>query len=145
MAGTLENGWDAQYALETLQRRYSSTPQNQRAFQPVQGILDSHFQNLHIAALLSSNSAPVLSSVGKRKGPIYDSPSLEDDDTQIIAPTPLKKRAPRKKVEPKEPKKEGSEEGASNWKECDIEVLISLRREMDPEFLKNAKKQGKIC
>jgi hypothetical protein len=145
MAGTLENGWDAQYALETLQRRYSSTPQNQRAFQPVQGILDSHFQNLHIAALLSSNSDHVLSSVGKRKGPIYDSPSLEDDDTQIIAPTPLKKRAPRKKVEPKEPKKEGSEEGASNWKECDIEVLISLRREMDPEFLKNAKKQGKIC
>jgi hypothetical protein len=48
-------------------------------------------------------------------------------------------------VEPKEPKKEGSEEGASNWKDCDVEVLISLRGEMDPEFLKNAQKQGKIC
>jgi hypothetical protein len=94
---------------------------------------------------LSSNSALVLSTVRKRKAPIFDSPSLEDDDMQIIAPTPLKKRAPRKKVEPKEPKKEGSEEGASNWKDCDVEVLISLRGEMDPEFLKNAQKQGKIC
>jgi hypothetical protein len=87
----------------------------------------------------------VFNSVGKRKGPISDSSSLEDDDTQIIASTPLKKRAPRKKAEPKEPKKEGSEEGASNWKDCDVEVLISLCGEMDPEFLKNAKKQGKIC
>jgi hypothetical protein len=138
MAGTLENGWDAQYVLETLQRRYSSTPQHQRAFQPFQGILGSQFQNLHIAA--PCNSAPMLSNVGKRKGPISDSPSLEDDDTQIIAPTPLKKRAPWKKAEPKEPKKEGFKEGASNWKDCDVEVLISLRGEMDPEFLKNAKK-----
>jgi hypothetical protein len=145
MAGTLENGWDAQYVLETLQRRYSSTSQHQCAFQPVQGILGSHFQNLHIATPLSSNFVPVLSSRGKRKGPISDSPSLEDDDIQIIAPTPLKKRAPRKKVEQKELKKEGSEEGALNWKDCDVEVLISLHGEIDPEFLKNAKKQGKIC
>jgi hypothetical protein len=145
MAGTLENGWDAQYVLETLQRRYSSIPQHQRAFQPFQGILGSEFQNLHIAVPLSSNSAPVLSIVEKKKGPISDSPSLEDDDTQILAPTPLKKRAPWKKAEPKEPKKEGSEERASNWKDCDVEVLISLHGEMDPEFLKNAKKQGKIC
>jgi hypothetical protein len=94
---------------------------------------------------LSSNSAPLLSSVGNKKGPISDSPSLEDDDTQIIAPTALKKRAHRKKAEPKEPKKEGFEEGAPNWKDCDIEVLISLRGEMDPEFLTNAKKQDKIC
>jgi hypothetical protein len=55
-----------------------------------------------------------LSSVGKRKGPISDSPSLEDDDTQIIAPTPLKKRVPWKKTEPKEPKKEGSEKRISD-------------------------------
>jgi hypothetical protein len=114
MAGKLENGWNAQYVLETLQRRYSSTPEHQRAFQPFQGILGSQFQNLHIAAPLSSNLAPVLSSVGKRKGPISDSPSLEDDDTQIIAPTPLKKRVPWKKTEPKEPKKEGSEKRISD-------------------------------
>jgi hypothetical protein len=77
----------------------------------------------------------VLSSIGKRKWRISNSPSIEDDNTQIIAPTPLKKRAPRKKAEPKEPKKEGFEEGASNWKDCYVEVLISLWGEMDLEFL----------
>jgi hypothetical protein len=145
MAGTLESSWDAQYVFASLERRYSSTPQHQRVFQPFQGILGPQFQNLHIVPPLSSNSTLVLSSVEKRKGPISDSHSLEDDDTQIIAPTPLKKRASRKKAEPKELKKEGFKEGASNWKDCDVEVLISLSGEMDPEFLKNAKKQDKIC
>jgi hypothetical protein len=109
MARMLEN---AQYILESLQRKYSDTPQYQRAFQPFQRILGSQFQNLHIAIPLSNNSTLVLSSIGKKKGPISNSLNLEDDDMQIIAPISLKKKAPWKKAEPKEPKKEGSEEVA---------------------------------
>lgn len=34
------------------------------------------------------------------------------------------------------------EEGKKNWADSEVETLIALRREMDPEFVKNWKKQG---
>ena len=41
--------------------------------------------------------------------------------------------------------KEGEiEEDKKHWKDADVEVMIALRGEMEPEFLKNAKKQGML-
>lgn len=34
------------------------------------------------------------------------------------------------------------EEGKKNWADSEVETLIALRREMEPEFVKNWKKQG---
>ena len=35
-------------------------------------------------------------------------------------------------------------EDKKHWKDADVEVMIALRREMEPEFLKIAKKQGML-
>lgn len=37
---------------------------------------------------------------------------------------------------------EEGEEGKKNWMDSEVEALISLRWEMEPDFLKNAYKQG---
>ena len=42
-------------------------------------------------------------------------------------------------------KVEKDEESNSNhWKDHDMETMISLQGEMEPDFLKNVKKQSKI-
>ena len=74
---------------------------------------------------------------------------IEEEDVQIVGPpTPKKKRAgvpkkPRKKNVKKE-KEEDEESNSKNWKDHDVETMISLHGEMECEFLKNAKKQGMI-
>jgi hypothetical protein len=43
-------------------------------------------------------------------------------------------------------KKEGeTEEEKKHWKDANVEVMIALRGEMEPEFLKNAKKKYVEC
>jgi hypothetical protein len=70
---------------------------------------------------------------------------LEDDDVQIVTPSAPKRKTTTKKVTKKimMKEKEGeTEEEKKHWKDADVEVMIALRGEMEPEFLKNAKKQG---
>ena len=40
----------------------------------------------------------------------------------------------------KNKEKEGETEDKKHWKDVDVEVMIALRGEIEPEFLKNAKK-----
>lgn len=57
--------------------------------------------------------------------------------------TPSKKTTPRKKVAEIEPKLEGEDEDSkAKWRHSDVEALIALRGEMEPEFVRNGKKQG---
>jgi len=66
----------------------------------------------------------------------------EDDDVQIVTPSAPKKKTTTKKVTNKTMMKEEgeTEEDKKHWKDADVEVMIALRGEMEPEFLKNAKK-----
>ena len=71
----------------------------------------------------------------------------EDNDVQIVTPSAPKKKTPTKKVTKMIMKKEKegeSEEEKKHWKDVDVEVMIALHGEMEPEFLKNAKKQGML-
>ena len=69
----------------------------------------------------------------------------KDDDVQIVTPSAPKKKTTAKKVI-KKIMKEKDEEIEENkiWKDADVEVMITLRGEMEPEFLKNAKKNKNI-
>ena len=70
---------------------------------------------------------------------------LEDDDVQIVTPSVPKRKTTTKKVKKNimMKEKEGeTEEEKKHWKYVDVEVMIALRGEMEPEFLKNVKKQG---
>jgi hypothetical protein len=75
----------------------------------------------------------------------------EDDDVEIIAPISPKKKvvskratssrkAPKKTVK----KEDEEEEDKKHWKDEHVLQMIALRGEMDPEFVKNAKKQGNL-
>ncbi len=70
----------------------------------------------------------------------------DEDDVQIVTSSAPKRKTTTKKVtkkKEKEKEKEGeTEEDKKHWKDADVEVMIALRGEMEPEFLKNAKKQG---
>ena len=69
----------------------------------------------------------------------------EDDDVQIVTLSAPKRKTTSKKVKKKIMKKEKegeTEEEKKYWKDADVEVIIVLRGEMEPEFLNNAKKQG---
>ena len=69
----------------------------------------------------------------------------KDDDVQIVTPSAPKKKTTAKKVTEKfmKEKDEEIEEEKKHWKDADVEVMIALRGEMEPEFLKNEKK--KVC
>ena len=74
----------------------------------------------------------------------------EDVDVQIISSS--KKRATPKRKERAAPKKrattvavkiEGEDnDGARQWLDAEVYQLIALRGEMEPEFVRNGKKQG---
>jgi hypothetical protein len=79
----------------------------------------------------------------------------EDNDVQIVAPSAPTKRvlavksAPKKaaatkKASKKTMKKKEDEEDEKkkHWKDEHVLQMIALRGEMEPEFVKNAKKQG---
>ncbi|KAG0572580.1 hypothetical protein KC19_VG107200 [Ceratodon purpureus] len=63
----------------------------------------------------------------------------EDDDVKVVAAPPSKKAKKQPKL--KEPKTE-DDDNKRNWLDSEVETLIQLRGEMQPEFQKNAKKQG---
>lgn len=71
-----------------------------------------------------------------------------DEYVRILAPPALKKRevATSKKCWKKNVKdvEEDEKYGSKNWKDYDVKTMISLHGEMEPQFLKNAKKQNTI-
>ena len=69
----------------------------------------------------------------------------EDEDVRIVE-APVKPKATSKKAKGKMLKTEAEDEEdrGARWKDEEIEMLIALRGEMDDDFKKNSKKQGKI-
>ena len=148
------SGWNSSEGYEVMQRYQSAEA---HAFQPFQTSLQEHVGSVGIPeffqALLGSPIPPprplsidMLSLKRKATEEIRD----EDEDVQIVAPPALKKKGaatakkPRKENVKKEKVEEGEESGSKNWKDHDVETMISLRGEMEPEFLKNIKKQGNV-
>ena len=71
----------------------------------------------------------------------------EEDDVEIIAVpkkrTALKSKAtPKKKIAKVKVESEGDGDGVQGWLDSEILQLIALRGEMEPEFVRNSKKQG---
>ena len=65
---------------------------------------------------------------------------------QIIStqlPVTKKKAGKPRKMTMKEEDEE--EKSRKNGPDCEVETLIAIRGEMEPEFVKNAKKQGMSC
>ena len=142
MEGSLErSGWNSSEVYETMQRYESAQA---HAFQPYQA--PEFFQPP------CGNPIPpppplivdMCASILKRKS----TEEIGDEDVQIIAPLAPKKKGvatskkPRKKIVKEV--EEDDEFGSKNWRDRDVETMIAMRGEMEPEFLKNAKKQGKI-
>ena len=71
----------------------------------------------------------------------------EEEDVEIIT-IPKKKTALKSKVAPKKKianvkvESKGDENGVCGWLDLNILQLNALREEMEPEFVKNGKKQG---
>ena len=71
----------------------------------------------------------------------------EEEDVEIIA-APKKrtasksKAAPKKKITKVKVESEGDGDGVRGWLDSEILQLIALRGEMEPEFVRNGKKQG---
>ena len=62
-----------------------------------------------------------------------------DEECEVLVAEPEKKR--QKKGKSKEIKV-AEEDNKRNWLDSEVEALIALKGEMQPEFIKNAKKQG---
>ena len=71
----------------------------------------------------------------------------EEEDVEIIV-VPKKRTASKSKVAPKKKiakvkvESEGYGDGVRGWLDLEILQLIALRGEMEPEFVRNGKKQG---
>lgn len=67
----------------------------------------------------------------------------EDNEVHAICAPPIipRKRGRPRKVIVKEDEDEG-EEAKKNWMDSEIEAMIELRWEMEPEFVENAYKTG---
>ena len=71
----------------------------------------------------------------------------EEEDVEIIA-APKKrtasksKAAPKKKITKVKVESEGDGDGVRGWLDSEILQLIALCGEMEPEFVRNGKKQG---
>ena len=145
-------GWNSSESYEAMQRCQSAQA---HAFEPFQTSLQEHVDNVAFPNFFQPPSrTPILpppplmsmfAAHSKRKA----TGEIEEENVQIVGPsTPKKKGAgapkkPRKKNVKKE-KEEDEEFGSKNWKDHDVETMISLRGEMEPKFLKNVKKQGMI-
>jgi hypothetical protein len=73
----------------------------------------------------------------------------EGEDDVVIVNSSKKRASPKKKATPRKKatmKIEGEEEdeGGRNWLDSEVHSLIALRGEMEPEFVRNGKKQGTI-
>ena len=157
MEGSLErSGWNSNEVYEAMQR-YGSAQAH--AFQPYQAPSQEHGSSVggpEFFQPLCGNHIPpppplimdMCASILKRK----PTEEIGDEDVQIIPPLAPKKKGvavskkPRKKKEVKEVKEveEDEESNSKKWRDRDVETMIAMRGEMEPEFLKNAKKQGKF-
>lgn len=153
MEGSVErSGWASSEGYEGMQRYESAEA---HAFQPFQTPLQQQLGSGRISGFFQAPlGTPIpppppllmdlLARDQKRKS------VEEDEDVRIVGPSaPKKKKAAstiaKKPTKKKNVKKEDEDESAAkNWKDCDVETMIALRGEMEPEFLKNAKKQGEI-
>ena len=71
----------------------------------------------------------------------------EEEDVEIIAApkkrtTSKSKAAPKKKIAKVKVESESDGDGVRGWLDSEILQLIALRGEMEPEFVRNGKKQG---
>ena len=148
MEGSSEvRGWNEE-ECEAMHRYYSAEV---HAFQPYNPYFQQHVGMPQFFQPSVGNVIPppppsiseMVLTRSKRKVVQDD----EDDDVQIVTPSAPKRKTTAKKVTKKIMKKEKegeTEEEKKHWKDADVEVMIALRGEMEPEFLKNAKKQGML-
>ena len=70
----------------------------------------------------------------------------EDDEDVRVLEEPVKQKTASKRSKGKilKTEDEDEEDTGARWKDDEIEMLIALRGEMDDDFKKNSKKQGKI-
>ena len=81
---------------------------------------------------------PTLISAPREKLPVER--KRDEEDVQIISPPPPKK--PRKNAKKIVEIKDEDDDAKRHWLDSEVETLIALKGEMQPEFVKNAKKQG---
>ena len=62
-----------------------------------------------------------------------------EENVQIISPPPPKKT---RKISKMMDIKDEDDDNKRHWLDSEVETLIALKGEMQPEFVKNAKKQG---
>ena len=148
MEGSSEvRGWNEEEG-ETMHRYYSVEV---HAFQPYNPSFEQHvgmpqFYQSSVGNVIPPPPPSISEMVltrSKRKVVQDD----EDNDVQIVTPSAPKRKTIAKKVTKKIMKKETegeTEAEKKHWKDADVEVMIALRGDMEPEFLKNAKKQGML-
>lgn len=137
-----------------LMQRYESAEAH--AFQPFPSSLEEHRGSVEIPDFFQPPPRTPIPAPpqliidmfvphAKRKA----AEEIEEEDVKIVAPPAPKKKGgaaakkPHKKIVKKD-KEEDEDLSSKHWKDADVETMISLRGEMESEFLKNAKKQGMI-
>jgi hypothetical protein len=147
-------GWTSE-EYDPSHRFYSAEA---HAFQPFNPPFQQHGNNVGIFQSPSSSFIPVVLGSGSEMMTLLKRRHVEeeeDNDVQIVAPSAPTKRVPAVKSAPKKAvatkkaskktmKKEEDEEDKEkkHWKDEHVLQMIALRGEMEPEFVKNAKKQG---
>ena len=143
-------GWNSSEGYEAMQR-YQSTEAH--AFQPFQTSLQEHVGSIGVSNFFQPPPRtpippppPLMGMFAAHSKRKATKEIEEEEDVQIVGPPAPKKKgvgAP-KKPRKKNMKEEDEESNSKNWKDHDVETMISLRAEMELEFLKNSKKQGMI-
>jgi hypothetical protein len=136
-------GWNEE-ECEAMHKYYSAEVQ---AFQPYNLSFQQHvgMPQFFQPSVRNPNPPPPISEMVLTRSKRNIVEDLEDDDVQIVTPSVPKRKTTTKKVKKNimMKEKEGeTEEEKKHWKYVDVEVMIALRGEMEPEFLKNVKKQG---
>lgn len=148
-------GWSSE-EYDAAHRAYSL---ELHAFQPLNPLSQQNPRNSEIPEFFRRSTGsliptppPLISRFSTPSKRNFDE-IKEDDDVEIIAPIAPKKKAVSKRATSsrKAPKKtvkkedeEEEEEGKKHWKDEHVLQMIALRGEMEPEFVKNAKKQGNL-
>ena len=74
--------------------------------------------------------------------------AIGDEDIQIVAPQTLEKKGvtTSKKPQKKNVKdvEEDEESGSKNWKDCDVQTIISLHNKMEPYFWRTQRNKIKF-
>ena len=135
-------GWNSSEGYEAMQRYQSAEA---HAFQPFQNSLQEHIGSIGVSNFFQpppGTPIPPLPPLmgmfaahSKRKA----TEEIEEEDVQIVGPPAPRKKGIGAPIKPhkKNVKEEDEESSSKNWKDHDVETMISLRGEMEPEFLKN--------